>query len=166
MSSISASASLPTGTIINFAGSTAPNGWALCDGSAISRTTFSSLFSVVGTTYGAGDGSTTFNLPDCRGRTLVGKDDMGGSAANRITTAGSGVDGVTLGAAGGSQNHVLTTAQLPANNMSSGNYDPAGTSGRLTKVSVVDGSGNTTGGSGSAHNNTQPSIIVNTIIKT
>ncbi len=53
------------GVIKMYAGSSAPTGWAICDGSAISRSTFSSLFSLISTTYGAGDGSTTFNLPTC-----------------------------------------------------------------------------------------------------
>lgn len=55
---------VPTGSIVPFAGSTAPEGYLLCDGSAISRTTYSALFSVIGTTYGEGDGNTTFNIPD------------------------------------------------------------------------------------------------------
>jgi microcystin-dependent protein len=64
----------PVGVINMFAGSTAPLGWLICDGSAVSRSTYSDLFSVIGTTYGEGDGSTTFNLPDLRGRIGVGKD--------------------------------------------------------------------------------------------
>src|SRR5215469_16888224 len=54
----------PTGSFIPFAGATAPSGWLMCDGSAVSRTTYSALYAVIGTAYGAGDGSTTFNLPD------------------------------------------------------------------------------------------------------
>lgn len=56
-----------TGTVLPFAGEAAPNGWLLCYGQAISRTTYSTLFGIIGTTYGTGDGSTTFNLPDLRG---------------------------------------------------------------------------------------------------
>lgn len=78
-------------------------GWLLCYGQAVSRATYADLFDKIGTTYGSGDGSTTFNLPDRRGRAAFGKDDMGGSAANRLTTAVSGVAGATLGASGGSQ---------------------------------------------------------------
>jgi microcystin-dependent protein len=62
----------PVGFIGQFAGTVAPSGWWLCDGSAISRTTYAVLFSLVGTTFGAGDGSTTFNVPDINGRTVVG----------------------------------------------------------------------------------------------
>jgi microcystin-dependent protein len=61
------------------------------------------LFAVIGTTYGAGDGSTTFNVPDLRGRVATGKDNMGGTTASRITTAISGVNGLTLGAVGGNE---------------------------------------------------------------
>lgn len=67
-----ASNGAPTGGLIQYAGTTAPSGWLLCDGSAISRTTYASLFAVIGTAYGTGDGSTTFNLPDLRGRVPVG----------------------------------------------------------------------------------------------
>ena len=56
---------------VAYAGSTAPSGWFICDGSAISRTTYSDLYTVIGTTYGSGDGATTYNLPDCRGRVVV-----------------------------------------------------------------------------------------------
>lgn len=63
---------LPTGMIVDYAGSAAPSGWLLCDGSAYNRTTYAALFAVIGTTYGAGDGSTTFNVPDFRGRVAVG----------------------------------------------------------------------------------------------
>ena len=60
--------SAPTGAFMAFAGSSAPEGWLVCDGSAVSRTTYADLFAVIGTTYGDGDGNTTFNLPDCSGR--------------------------------------------------------------------------------------------------
>lgn len=94
---------VPIGAMMPFAGSSAPTGWQLCYGQALSRTTFALLFAIIGTAYGAGDGSTTFNVPDKRGRISIGKDDMGGSAANRVTNAVSGITGTTLGATGGSQ---------------------------------------------------------------
>jgi microcystin-dependent protein len=102
-----------TGTVLDFAGVTAPDGWLMCYGQAVSRTTYKNLFDQIGTTFGAGDGSTTFNVPDLRGRICVGKDNMGGTAANRMTSAG-GVTGTTLGAVGGAETHTLTTAQVPA----------------------------------------------------
>lgn len=80
----SASFGVQTGTIHEFAGSTAPSGYFFCDGSAVSRTAEAALFAVIGTAYGVGDGSTTFNLPDKRGRVAVGRDDMGGTGANRL----------------------------------------------------------------------------------
>ena len=93
---------IPLGGALPFFGASAPNSsFAFPYGQAISRTTYAALFSLFGTTYGSGDGSTTFNVPDLRGRVPAGKDDMGGSAASRLTTAGGGVDGSTLGAVGG-----------------------------------------------------------------
>lgn len=97
-------AGIPIGGMIPYAGATAPSGWLLCYGQQISRTTYAALFSAIGTAYGIGDGTTTFNLPDKRGRVSIGKDDMGGTAALRITNAISGISGTTLGAAGGDQN--------------------------------------------------------------
>jgi microcystin-dependent protein len=105
---------IPLAGGLPYFGVSAPNSkFAFPFGQAISRTTYAGLFALFGTTYGAGDGSTTFNLPDLRGRALFGKDDMGGSAANRVTAGGSGVNGVGLGAAGGVEIVTLTTAQMP-----------------------------------------------------
>lgn len=66
-------ASVPTGSLTAYAGATEPSGWLFCSGQAVSRTTYSALFAVLGTTYGSGDGSTTFNLPDLRNRFVAGK---------------------------------------------------------------------------------------------
>ena len=77
---------IPSGAVLPFAGTAAPAGWLLCYGQAVSRTTYAALFNALGTAYGAGDGSTTFNLPDLRGRVPGGKDDMGGVAAWPTTT--------------------------------------------------------------------------------
>ena len=98
---------VPTGSALFTFASTAPTGWLMCDGSAVSRTTYADLFAEIGTSYGAGDGSTTFNLPDAKGRSIFGKDDMGGTAANRLRNSSIGgnvsnPDGTTLGATGGS----------------------------------------------------------------
>lgn len=87
--------------------STAPSGWLLCYGQAVSRATYDVLFAAIGTTWGAGDGSTTFNLPDYRGRTFVGLDNMGGSQANVLTTTYT-PNRNTLGAAVGEESHKLT----------------------------------------------------------
>ena len=84
-------------------------GWQICYGQAISRTTYAALFAAIGTTYGAGDGSTTFNVPDCRGRVKAGADNMGGVAAGVLT-------GYTIGVIGGSQSYTLSLAQMPSHN--------------------------------------------------
>lgn len=72
------------GLMLPYAGSTSPSGWLLCSGQTVSRTTYAALFEVIGTTYGTGDGTTTFGIPDMRGRAAAGKDNMGGTAAGRL----------------------------------------------------------------------------------
>ena len=99
-----------TGTIVAFAGATAPQGWLLCNGAAVSRATYSDLFDVIGTDYGVGNANTTFNLPDLRGRFPLGKDDMGGVSADNV----SATDADTLGGSGGIESHTLTTNEIPA----------------------------------------------------
>jgi microcystin-dependent protein len=166
------------GMVFPFAGSSVPSAYLLCYGQAVSRTTYSRLFGVISTTYGPGNGTTTFNLPDYRGRVLAGKDDMGGSAAGRLTTAGSGVDGLTLGAVGGAQNVALTEAQGPihAHDLQTNggiqiemrfSNDSGFVAGSGFAVALADATPTPTrqSGSGAAHNNTQPSIIQNYIIK-
>lgn len=92
----SIAAAVPVGTISMFAGAAAPTGYRLCDGTAVSRTTFSALFAAIGTTYGVGDGSTTFNLPNLQQRFPLGK-----------ATSGTGA---TLGGTGGAIDHTHTSA--------------------------------------------------------
>ncbi len=105
---------IPLGAGMPFFGTTAPNSaFVFPYGQAISRATYATLFALTSTTYGTGDGSTTFNIPDLRGRIPTCKDDMGGFAATRITTAGAGFDGTALGAAGGAQNVTLAANQIP-----------------------------------------------------
>lgn len=94
---------VPVGAMVPYGGTTPPSGWLLCYGQAVSRTTYAALFAALGTAYGAGDGSTTFNLPDKRGRISVGLDNMGGSAANNVTNAGCGINAAVQGTRGGSQ---------------------------------------------------------------
>lgn len=168
---------MPAGVVMPFAGSSAPTGYLLCYGQAVSRATYADLFDVLGTTYGAGDGSTTFNLPDLRGRAVAGKDDMGGSAANRLTNSGtgnSGINGSALGAAGGADRHAITQAQLPSYNLSISGMGWYHTSGGSTYGHLngsgshfFQGQGNTipSGGGNEAHPNVQPSLILNYIIK-
>jgi microcystin-dependent protein len=110
---------IPLGGMLEFTGTTAPNGsFVLPFGQAISRATYAAYFAMVGTTYGVGDGSTTFNVIDKRGRVSAGKDDMGGAAAGRITSGGSGIAGATLGASGGVETVTIAQANLPNVNFS------------------------------------------------
>lgn len=98
-------AGVPIGSIVPYGGSgSLPIGWYFCYGQALSRTTNAALFAVIGTAFGVGDASTTFNLPDLRGRTVIGGDTMGGTPANRVTFGVSGINGATVGAVGGDQN--------------------------------------------------------------
>lgn len=130
---IGSTSSIPIGGMIDYAGNTAPNSnFALCYGQAISRTSYASLFALVGTTFGSGDGTTTFNLPDLRGRASFGKDDMGGTQADRITLAGGNFDGKAVGNSGGLQNHVLTIPELPI-------VTPSGTISTFTPSGTVSG---------------------------
>ena len=190
LDSAAVSVLMPTSTILPYAGASAPTGYFLCDGSAKSRTTYAGLFAIIGTTYGAGDNSTTFNIPDLRGRVIAGQDDMGGSSANRLTTAKSGINGDNLGASGGLEDHQLTESQLPShthyavkvNATALNDYLTAGNevlaaSGPASNINErysltetaegdPDSAITSSTGGGNAHNNVQPTIILNYIIKT
>lgn len=177
--------SIPIGACIDFFGATAPNSsFVLAYGQAISRTTYSTLFALLGTTYGVGDGSTTFNVPDCRGRVVAGADAMGGNAAGRLTDAVAGID--SLGDAGGAQTVTLTASQLPANIPNSATTTVSANGSYHVGVSADSG---TTGGptvwptgnvtpsysasttvtinpsGGGAHPNVQPTIIANKLMR-
>jgi microcystin-dependent protein len=106
--------SVPLGGMLPYVGSSAPNSsFALPYGQAISRTTYASLFALCGTAFGTGDGSTTFNIPELRGRLPVALDTMGGAASGRLTTAGGGIDGTTVGASGGAQSYTMVRSDMP-----------------------------------------------------
>jgi microcystin-dependent protein len=149
---------VPAGAVTMNAGSTTPTGWLECEGQAVSRSTYADLFAAVGTTYGVGDGSTTFNLPNLQGRVPVGVD-----------TGQTEFD--ALGETGGAKTHTLTTAQIPAHTHTLPSYQNTNTAS-----SNLNGLANTTGtqnthttssvGGGEAHNNLQPYITLNFIIKT
>jgi len=167
---LASAVTIPTGTVLDYAGTVPPTGFLLCDGNTASRTTYAALFAVIGTTFGVGDGSTTFNLPDLRGRVTAGKDDMGGTSANRLTNQSGGLNGDLLGAAGGAEQHTLVAAELPPHIHNTG----TGTVGSGPIVTtgaahVLSGSVPTDGGNGlisTPHNNVQPTMIMNKIIKT
>jgi microcystin-dependent protein len=164
-----------SGDIKYSASANAQTGWLESYGQAVSRSTYAALFTAIGTTYGNGDGSTTFNLPDLRGRVVAGVDNMGGTAANRITNGVSGITGTTLGAAGGDQNyqdhtHTITDpGHFHTIPLSVGaNTAPAGSG---FQISTGDTSVATTGitinssGTGAAAN-VQPTIMMIGFIKT
>ena len=184
---------LPAGTIVQWPGATAPANWMIADGSAISRTTYASLFAAIGVQYGVGDGSTTFNLPDLKGRVVAGLDS-------------SQVEFNTLGELGGVKTHTLTTAEIPSHTHTfsgttttdgahthtfganqngvlthatgGGGYSAGFTNqgaGEMLFYRTMDTGAGThshtysgttaSAGTGGAHNNLQPYIVLNYIIK-
>jgi microcystin-dependent protein len=141
----------PLGAMIPFPGGTIPDNYLLCDGSAVSRTTYSLLFNVIGTTYGKGDGSTTFNLPDMRLRTVVGVD-----------TRDSDLNAV--GKTYGEKTHTLTQNQLPANIIDTANTG-SNTDGYIARAGYTKTGSYNFGGQGQPFNIMQPSMATNYIIK-
>lgn len=184
----------PIGTRVGYTGTSAPNSrWLLAYGQAVSRTTYAAYFAIVSTSYGVGDGSTTFNMPDYRGRAAVGLDNLGGASADRLTDAnadslnntglGSETDAGTNGTTGST---AITEAQLPSSvtldspgntgdvsNAATGAMTIAGTSGtargaRSLTLNLGSGSGHTHPGStwtGTTGANAQPSIAEAAIIR-
>ena len=143
-----------TGVIFPFAGASTPDGFLECDGQAVSRTDYADLFAVIGITYGPGDGSTTFNLPDLRGRVPVGQDT-------------GQVEFDTLGETGGEKAHTLTVTEMPAHTHTEVTATPSLCDGIiLTAPSSIPGVGLTgSAGGGAAHNNLQPYLTLKFIIK-
>lgn len=198
-----------TGAVLDYAFKTAPDGWLMCYGQALlpdtQYVTLRAALIADGNVYGI-DGSGNPLLPDARGRGVAGKDDMGGTAALRLTASGGGVNGVTLGAVGGAETQLLTAVQLPShvhavfledpghnhvtvppsgmkalgpgtsNGFTSGSFgeynfalDDAETGITIGDTSGGSGTANQTAanaGGGGAHNNTQPTLVLNKIIKT
>lgn len=146
---------IPSGTIEMYAGAAAPAGWLLCNGAAISRTTYADLYALLGITFGAGDGSTTFNIPDMRGRAPIG------------VGTGTGLTARAMGAQVGEENHQLTIAEMPAHTHAIENLDilaGVGVSPDMGGSGSPDEFTKSTGGD-TPHNTMQPSLAVNFIIK-
>jgi microcystin-dependent protein len=176
---------VPLAAGMDYWGWTTPNSaFAFPVGQAISRTTYANLFAIMSTTYGSGDGSTTFNLPDKTGRVSAMKE----TAASRLTSAYFGGNSANLGAVGGSESHALTTTQMPSHTHANSLSDPghshvisnwnggAGNAGgspggfenpnQQTGTSVTGISiNNAAAGGGGAHNNVQPTIVCNYVIR-
>lgn len=169
---------IPTGTIVPWTDSTVASGFLECNGSAVSRTTYADLFAVIGTTYGSGDGSTTFNLPDLEDNVPVGKSPNKALAstggANTVTSTGN--------VAGSTANATLSTAQLASHSHTVPVMNQQNSPGSLIAASSsgppgTRNSGNAGSGSGHAHNMSanfagdatsvvQPYLAVIYIIKT
>lgn len=136
---------LPSGSMQMYAGAvtqsasagvvttTAPSGWLLCDGAIVSRTTYSALFTAIGTVYGSGDGSTTFNLPDTRGRVPMGSGTgLGLNASGTGVTSGTAMTARALGAWFGEETHLLTATELAAHTHANTVGSSAGGSNSIT----------------------------------
>lgn len=150
---------LPVGAIMPFGSDTIPDNWLLCNGQAVSRTTYQELFNTIGITYGTGDGFTTFNLPNLQGKIPVGKN-------------ANDTDFDTLGETGGEKTHTLTIAEMPEHShlyINDGKFgiNSGASANSPTWGETLTTTGATTGsaGEGQAHNNLQPYIVQNYIIK-
>lgn len=149
---------LPVGSISAYGGENIPTNWLKCNGQAISRTDYSELFNAIGTTYGSGDGSTTFNLPNISERVIVGN---------------NGDGEFSLGNTGGEKNHALTINEMPAHNhlykasVGAGNAEGTLNMGDQTGgvISGEYGIAIQNAGGSQAHTNMQPYIALNYIIK-
>ena len=157
---VKTSDTLPIGAVVSYTGLNAPIGWLICDGRAISRTTYANLFAIIGTQYGAGDGSTTFNIPNLKGKVVVGLD-------------GNDTDFNTIGKTSGEKKHTLTIDEIPShthgvpqshpyNYNSDSHYTLVRQSYDHETEYNVDTSA---AGGGQAHNNMPPYQVQNYIIK-
>jgi microcystin-dependent protein len=146
-----------TGVVVCYAGESVPEGWLPCDGSAVSRVEYANLFACIGEIYGSGDGVTTFNTPDLRGRTVIG------------AGTGVGLSARVLGSLTGEETHVLTISEMPSHVHQYAYYLGSG-SGAVTVANSSDQNNRVTDtascGGDEAHNNMQPSAALHYIIKT
>ena len=162
---------MPLGTVLPIATESVPEGWMLCDGREISIEEYQGLYDLIGTTYGAGDSAfwaqvfypaTTFNIPDLRGRTIIGSDDMGGMESGLLTNH----DG-SLGEVGGAERHQLSLEEIPAHSHEySGGYIGSDGTGNNGVVQSGGQSVETSSvGGDQPHNNMQPYMALNYMIK-
>lgn len=150
------------GTSLEWNSTTLPKGYLFENGQAVSRTDYPGLFAEVGTTFGVGDGSTTFNLPDCQGRVVITVD----GAANRVTSASTGgTNADTLGGAGGAETHTLQTSEMPAHTHNQGFGGVGTAAGGAASGSYGNETATLSTGGGGAHSNTQPWIAKQKIIR-
>ena len=149
-----ATSSVPVGTVVLNNNSVIPINWLECDGSPVSRATYAALFAIAGTVFGAGDGVTTFNLPDLRGRVPIG------------TGLGAGLTNRTLGQSIGEENHRLTINEMAAHTHGgwSGFSFTWATGGAANGI-LLSSSPSGSAGSDTPHNNMQPSIGMRYIVK-
>lgn len=152
-----------TGMVTEYAGdeNNVPVGWLLCDGSEISRTTYADLYAITGDTYGNGDGSTTFDLPDLRAKSPIGVNEAGSpNGANGSLTTRASAD------LAGAETHTVVEGELASHTHTTNASGSKNiTSTTVTYVAAGAATSSSTGDDGS-HNNIQPSTVVNYIIKT
>ncbi len=132
------------GIVRDFAGGTVPRGNLLCYGQAVSRVTYADLFAAIGVIHGAGDGATTFNVPDCRGRGTIGLDNLGGPAAGRVLAA------TDAGTTGGEATHLITVDEIPTHQHTV-NLSAVSDRESATHAHAVDPPAATTGAGGADH---------------
>lgn len=163
---------VPVGAVTGWFSDVIPANWLLLDGSEISRSNYAELFAILGTTYGAGDGSTTFKLPDMRGRVGAGKSSdaafsslgkTGGEAAHTLTTAE--IPAHTHGSAGNHSHFIPNTNGSGSGYVRLESYGSAANTNRSVYTNAAGAHTHSSVGSGSSHNNLQPYIVLNYIIK-
>jgi len=142
------------GAIVWYPGSSVPSGWLACDGDAYSRSAYDDLYSVIGETFGVGDGTTTFNVPDLQSRVVVG------------VGQGDGLTDYALADEGGAEAHALTEDEMPEHSHNFQSGSTTGTAMRPARGSAPNAKTLTTltSGSGAAHENRQPYIALRPII--